>query len=137
MTRTRARAPRGKRVYISRPGKRFKRLNIVAGLIGKEVIAPCFYDWSTNSQWFEVWFEWYFCLLLPLFSVIIMDNARFHRKAELERIAKFYGHQILWLPTYSPDKNRIETLWANLKNWLRNYAHMYPSIQDAVIDYFK
>jgi transposase len=137
MARTQGRSPRGKRVYVSRPGKRYKRLNIVAGQIGSEVIAPHFYDWSTNSQWFEVWFEWYFCLILPLCSIIIMDNARFHRKTELERIAKFYGHQILWLPTYSPDKNHIEKLWANLKNWLHNYAHLYPSIQDAVRDYFK
>ena len=137
MARTRVRATRGKRVYVSRPGKRYKRINIVSGQIGKEVVAPYFYDWSTNSLWFEVWFEWHFCPLLPLLSIIIMDNARFHRKTELERIAKFYGHQILWLPTYSPDKNRIENLWANLKNWLRNYAHLYPSIQDAMRDYFK
>lgn len=136
MARTRARSPRGKRVYVLRPGKRYKRLNIVAGQIGKEVIAPFFYDWSTNSQWFEVWFEWYFCPLLPLLSVIVLDNARFHRKSELERIARFYGHQILWLPTYSPDKNHIEKLWANFKNWLRNYAHLYSSIQLASRDYF-
>ena len=137
MARTRARAPRGKRVHVSRPGKRYKRLNIVAGQIEDDVIAPCVYDWPTNSQWFQVWFEWHFCPLLPLMSIIIMDNARFHKKDELERIARFYGHQILWLPTYSPDKNRIEKLWANLKNWLRNYSHLYPSIQDAIVDFFK
>ena len=137
MARTRARAPRGKRVYVRRPGKRYKRINIVAGQIDNEVISPYFYDWPTSSKWFEVWFEWHFCPKLPSVTIIIMDNARFHRKVELERIAKFYGHTILWLPTYSPDKNRIEKLWANLKNFLRNYSFLYPSIQDAIIDYFK
>jgi hypothetical protein len=137
MSRRFARASKGERVYSLRPGKRYKRLNIVAGQIGNEVVAPCCYEWSTTSGWFEVWFEWHFCPKLPASCLIIMDNARFHRKIELEKISRFYGHTILWLPTYSPDKNRIETLWANLKNWLRAYAHLYPSIQDAVRKYLK
>lgn len=137
MTRNRGRAPRGKRVIVKRPGHRFKRLNVVAGQIGTQIIAPYSYGWTTTASWFEVWFEWHFCPLLPNNTYIVMDNARFHRKAVLERIAKFYGHQILWLPPYSPDKNHIEHLWANLKNWLRLFADSFPSIQDAVLAYFK
>lgn len=38
---------------------------------------------------------------------------------------------------YSPGKKRIEKLWANLKNWLRAYTHLYASIQDAVKHSFK
>ena len=137
MTRTMARSPKGKRVVVFRPGRRFKRLNVVAGKCGDEVIGEFFYDWTTTGCWFEVWFEWYLCPYLRPMSLIIMDNARFHRKKELERIAAFYGYTILWLPPYSPDKNPIEHLWANLKNWLRKCAHLYKSIQDAVVDYFK
>jgi transposase len=137
MSRGYGRAPRGKRVVVQRPGRRFKRLNIVGGQIGTQVIAPCYYDWTTTALWFEVWFEWYFCPALPKNTYIIMDNARFHRKVELERVAKFYGFKIIWLPPYSPDKNPIEKLWANLKNWLRIFAHTYSSIQNAVRDYFK
>lgn len=137
MSRNHGRAPRGKRVIVKRSGRRFKRLNVVAGQIGNKVIAPYYYDWTTTALWFEVWFEWHFCLELPCGTYIVMDNARFHRKIELERIAKFYGHYILWLPPYSPDKNPIETLWANLKNWLRLFAYNYSTIQAAVIDFFK
>ncbi len=137
MSRNRGRAPRGQRVIIKRPGRRFKRLNVVAGQIGTEVIAPYYYEWTTTALWFEVWFEWHFCPALPQCTYIIMDNARFHRKSELERIARFYGHTIIWLPPYSPDKNSIEKLWANMKNWLRSFAHAFPSIQLAIEDYFK
>ncbi len=137
MSRNRGRAPRGKRVIIERPGRRFKRLNIIAGQIGTQVIAPYYYDWTTTAAWFEVWFEWHLCPLLPANTYIIMDNARFHRKVELERIAKFYALEIIWLPPYSPDKNQIEKLWANLKNWLRLFAHTFLSIQDAVLHYFQ
>lgn len=137
MARTKARAPRGKRVVVPRPGKRFKRLNVVAGQCGDAVIGEVFYDWTTDSRWFEVWFEWYLCPALRPNSLIIMDNARFHRKSEIERIATFFGFTVLWLPPYSPDKNPIEHLWASLKNWLRIHAHLFSSLQDAVIDYFK
>lgn len=137
MSRSRARSPRGERVVLPRPGRRFKRLNVIAGQCGTDVIGETFYDWTTDSRWFEVWFEWYFCPNLRHKSVIVMDNARFHRKPQLQQIAKFYDCTILWLPPYSPDKNPIEHLWANLKNWLRNWTYLYSSIQDALLDYFK
>jgi transposase len=137
MARKRARSPRGKRVVVSRPGKRFKRINVVAGQCGSEVIGETQYAWTTDSRWFMVWFEWYLCPFLRPGSVIIMDNARFHNKPQLEQIAHFYGYRILWLPPYSPDKNPIEQLWANLKNWLCNWSHLYTSIQEAIRDYFE
>jgi len=137
MARNRARSPRGERVIVSRPGKRFKRINVVAGQCNSEVIGEVQYQWTTDSRWFEVWFEWYLCPNLRANSLIIMDNARFHRKIPLERIANFYGYKILWLPPYSPDKNPIEQLWANLKNWLRNWSYLYSTIQEAIWDYFK
>jgi transposase len=137
VVRKRVRAPRGKRIVVKRPGKREKRLNVVAGECDNEVIAPYAYDWTTKYTWFEIWFEWYLCPLLRLNSVVFMDNASWHRKSVLEQIARFYSFTIIWLPTYSPDKNRIEQRWANLKFWLQYNINDYPSVQDAVKDYFR
>jgi transposase len=108
----------------------------VAAQCGSEVIAPYIYDWSTNAQWFETWFEWYLCPRLKARSVIIMDNAKFHRKTALTKIAAFYGFKMLWLPPYSPDKNLIEPLWANMKKHIRSNNHSFASLQTAVMDYF-
>ncbi|WP_369717566.1 transposase [Leptotrichia alba] len=47
--------------------------------------------------------------------LIVMDNARFHRKNILEKIIKGMGHCLLFLPPYSPYLNPIEKLWANMK----------------------
>ena len=94
------------------------------------------YDWTTKRVWFEVWFEWHLCPLLRVNSVIIMDNASWRRKSALESIAKFYGFPIIWLPTYSPDKNRIEHLWANLKSWLQYNAKHYNPLQEAISHFF-
>ena len=124
------------RVVVKRPGKREKRLNVAAGLYDDEVLAPVVYDWTTKHVWFEVWFEWHLCPLLRVNSVIIMDNASWHRKSALESIAKFYGFTIIWLPTYLPDKNRIEHLWANLKSWLQYNTKNYNSLQETILHYF-
>jgi len=130
-------APRGEKVYGEVSGKRYKRTNIVSAQCGIEIIAPFIYEWGTKAAWFEVWFEWHLCPLLPPGKVVIMDNALFHRKTTLEKIAVFYGLRIIWLPPYSPDLNHIELLWANLKRWLKSWASAFPSIQEAAAYYFK
>jgi len=130
-------APRGEKVYGEVSGKRYKRTNIVSAQCGNEIIAPFIYDWGTKAVWFEVWFEWHLCPKLSPGKVVIMDNALFHRKPILEKIAAFYGLRIIWLPPYSPDLNRIELFWANLKRWLKSFASAFLSIQDAIANYFK
>jgi len=129
-------APRGEPVYGEVSGKRYKRLNIISAQCGDEAMATFTYGWATTSVWFEVWFEWHLCPLLTPGKVVIMDNALFHRKKPLEKIASFYGLRIIWLPPYSPDFNHIEHLWANLKRWLKSFASSFMSIQDAVHHYF-
>ena len=129
-------APRGVKVYGNVSGKRYKRLNIISALCGDKRIATYTYAWATNSKWFEVWFEWHLCPHLPPGKVVVMDNALFHRKKPLEAIAAFYGLRIIWLPPYSPDFNRIEHLWANLKKWLKSFAVNFATIQVAVHHYF-
>lgn len=131
------RAVRGQRVISFQAGRRYKRLNIIAGLYKEKVIAPYYYDWSTNSEWFEIWLEWHLCPLLKPGSVLVLDNARFHRQSEVERIAKFFRLQVLWLPPYSPDKNKIEKVWANLKNFIRRQGRKFKSLQQSIDSYFK
>ena len=74
--------------------------------------------------------------LLPKGTAIILDNATFHRKSELYKIAAECGYLLVFLPPYSPDKNPIEHSWANMKRWLRKYASSFATIQDAIDAYF-
>ena len=59
---------------------------------------------------------------LPKNSVIVMDNATFHKRADTQELLEQNGHTILWLPPYSPDLNPIENMWAWIKrkrqDWL-------------------
>ena len=45
---------------------------------------------------------------LPTNSVIVMDNAPFHKRANFQHLIEQQGHLLEFLPPYSPDLNPIE-----------------------------
>jgi len=136
MYREYAKAPRGEKVHGRISGKRYRKVNIVAALCGDEIIERHEYGCSMNSRLFEFWFM-LLLKVIPRGSVLIMDNARFHRKKELKKMAKAVGCRVVFLPAYSPDFNPIEHVWGNLKRWLRNNLVNYGSISDACMVFFK
>jgi hypothetical protein len=136
MKRTHGRAKRGVKIYVEMSGKRTKKLNTIAGYCDGKVLGQTTYPWTTDTEWFCMWFEFVLIPLLKACSVIVLDNASFHSKAYLPIIAEAYGHKILWLPKYSPDKNPIEHVWANMKKWLRNFSKNYSSIRFALSAHF-
>ena len=94
------------------------------------------YTGSTNAALFETWFEQ--CLLpcLPEESVLILDNAAFHRKKKLYEIADRHQFTLIFLPPYSPELNPIEKFWAWLKKTLASTASSFPSLDDAIASAF-
>ena len=114
-----ARAPRGEKVYEKISGRRFERTSIVAGQVDGEFIAPMIYKESMTSDFFEAWFQKFLLPTLSTSSVIIMDNARFHRMGKLEILCEEFEHKLLPLPPYSPEYNSIEKTWAHIKKHLK------------------
>ena len=90
------------------------------------------YTGTTDSALFQYWFE--HCLLKEAEkdSIIILDNASFHKKSILPDLAQKYGCEALFLPPYSPDLNPIEKKWAWLKRKLRGNLHEFDSFDDAI-----
>jgi transposase len=135
-----ARAKRGVKVYDKKSGKRVKKVNIIAGLLygisGKKHIAVHSYEHPTKSDFFEEWFEWQLLSEVPENSVIILDNASFHRKQTLIDIAARYGVTVVFLPPYSPQFNPIEQSWANFKRWLKYNAARFSMLEFAIDYYF-
>ncbi|BAP58254.1 transposase [Thioploca ingrica] len=70
---------------------------------------------SINTAVFSAWLEQDLLPKLPLNCVIIMDNASFHRSAPIRQLIEDAGHDLEFLPTYSPDLNPIERKWAQAK----------------------
>jgi Transposase and inactivated derivatives len=130
-------APRGQKVVAEISGKKFKRTNFCAGICLGKWVAPIEYDGTTNSVLFELWFEQ--CLLKEVKSgsVIVLDNATFHRKSVLPRLAAQKNCSVLFLPPYSPDLNPIENKWAWLKRKLRELLPCFSSFDDTVQNIFQ
>lgn len=131
-----ARSARGRPVLGKVSGKKYKRTSIVAGLYNKKIVAPLQYSGTMDSMLFEFWFETILLPCLEAGSVIVMDNARFHRKSVLTELASQVECHVLFLPPYSPDLNPIENFWAWLKARLRNILPSFDSLDDAITDCF-
>jgi transposase len=134
--RERGRAPRGIKVAGKVSGKRFQRLSIVAAKCEDAIVERHEYGCNMNSRLFEFWFM-LLLMVIASGSVIIMDNASFHRKKILKTMAKEAGCRVIFLPPYSPDYNPIEKVWANLKKFLKNHLLKFLSVSDAVYHYFE
>jgi transposase len=113
-------------------------VNIIAGCCSGRVTAPFQYEGTTDSNLAEGWFEKYLLPAVPEKAVIIIDNASFHRKSALFDIVEKAGCTLIFIPKYSPDLNAIEhELWANLKNYLRNYFKNFCSLAEILMDFFR
>lgn len=115
MHRQYARAPRGEQVISDIKGHKTQRVSIVAGLIGKKLIAPWVYEGYTDTDVFNHWVEHVLLRELPPGYTAIMDRATFHRSAKTRALFENAGCRLLLLPAYSPDFNPIEQWWAILK----------------------
>ena len=125
-------SPRGVPVTGKVKGRKYKRMNIVAAKCEGRIIAPMVYDGTTDSKLFETWFTEMLLTSVPKGSVLIMDNATFHRKSKLRELADASGCEVVFLPPYSPDLNPIERFWAWLKAKLRRYLSEFDSFFDAI-----
>jgi transposase len=85
---------------------------------------------STDGVVFEDFVEQllYYCQPYPAQnSVLIMDNASFHRGEQVEQMCREAGVKLLYLPPYSPDLNPIEEFFAELKAFIKKQWHEYES----------
>ena len=62
-----------------------------------------------------------------------MDNWSIHHGDEVRELAERFGCELLYLPTYSPDLNPIEHLFAKVKAFIKN---LRPETIDDLIQSF-
>jgi isftu1 transposase len=59
-------------------------------------------------------------------SVVVMDNARFHKSPQLQTLFDKYQCQLMFLPPYSPDLNPIENMWGNYQVVSTKLLQLHP-----------
>ena len=107
------------RCHAMKPGKRLPRINIIAALCDKHIIAPLVRIGKTTSEVVENWIEKELIPHLKVGQILILDNAAFHRKQIITALLEKVGCMARFLPTYSPDLNQIEHYWSGIKRKIR------------------
>ncbi len=123
-------SPRGQKLFGKAQGKRIKKLNIIAGLCGNKIIAPFACEINVNTDCFNFYLETKLLPSLGESHVIIMDNARYHLSSKTEELIKNKKCEILYLPKYSPELNKIENYWAVFKKYIRKNYEYFKTLEE-------
>ena len=91
------------------------RENVIGALVNNSLTACGTVNGNVDSDTFNTWLEEILIPELPKNSVVIMDNAAFHKSLKTKEILAEHGHELEFLPPYSPDFNPIEHKWAQAK----------------------
>jgi len=121
-------APQGQRCYGKHDWHARGRINVIGALLQNCLLTVSLFTSSINS---DVFFAWVTQDLLPKLqtpSVIVMDNASFHKRSDI--LAAFFQQQhiVEFLPPYSPDLNPIEHKWAQSKALRKRHQCSIPEL---------
>ncbi|GHM58970.1 MAG: hypothetical protein sL5_10880 [Candidatus Mesenet longicola] len=90
------------------------------------------FEGHCDTEIFNTWFEQFLTPILQPGQTVILDNATFHKSKKISDFAKSVGTEILYLPPYSPDFNKIEPHWFVIKNRARKNIPLFKSFRHAV-----
>jgi transposase len=127
-------SPRGVTpVQISR-FQRGQRYQILPAYSQDGVLLSRVFQGSTDADVFEDFIEQllHHCGRWPEpNSVLLMDNASFHRSDRIQELCATAGVKLVYLPPYSPDLNPIEEFFSELKGFVRrNWVNHVEDFKD-------
>jgi len=122
----------GKRIDGLSWGKSKGRTNIIAAWSSSlKLFVSQSYPSSVNKIVFIQWVKNNLVSYLQEGMVVIMDNAPWHKGAEIKTLIENTGAKLIMLPPYYPDLNTIEHAWANLKQAIKSRAN-FLRISDSI-----
>jgi transposase len=122
MTRTRGRAPAGRRLVDKVPHGHWRTTTLIAALDAAGVRCSTVVDGAVNADVFEAFVGQVLVPTLAPGDVVVMDNLSSHKRSRTRELIEGAGATLLFLPPYSPDLNPIELVFAKLKQLLRSLA---------------
>lgn len=115
MPRLHGYASKGSRCFGTHDWGAKGRTNVIGALLLGTLLTVSMFQANVNTEIFTEWVEKDLLPKLPLQSIVIMDNASFHKGHLMKKAIEDAGHTLLYLPPYSPDLNPIEKKWAQAK----------------------
>lgn len=133
MTRSRARAPRGKRVVGRVPRHHGSNITCLAALTPAGIRAPLVFPGALDGTIFVQWLRDRRLPTLAPGTTIVLDTLRVHRTAAARAVIEAAGCRLRFLPASSPDGNPLELAFAKLKTHLRGVAsRAYDTLVTAI-----
>ena len=114
-------APKGQTCCDTHDWQLKNLTNAIGAIHNGQLFSVGLYNQSINSGIFHHWVKTLLLPQLPANSVVVMDNATFHKRQDVQDLFGNAGHTILWLPPYSPDLNPIEHTWAWIKQLRKDW----------------
>ena len=100
-----------------------ERVNTIGAIIDFDFINVCLFDTYMNPDAFYSWLTQELLPSTPTNSIIVLDNATFHKRNDALKEIEQQGHIAEFLPPYSPDLNPIEKKWAQVKSIRRKFNY--------------
>jgi transposase len=114
--------PRGDRVVGTRPFRSWKTVSLIGAIrIGAKPKLMT-HPGSVSGPTFLRFVRTRLVPWLRPGDVVVMDNLNIHKMLAVRQAIEAAGATPVYLPTYSPELNPIELLWADLKRSLRTLA---------------
>jgi transposase len=119
MPRTHGYASKGQACFGVSDWQAKGRTNAIGALLGAGLLTVMLFTCNIDSDVFHSWAVTDLLPKLPFSSIIVMDNAAFHKRQDTQDAIRSAGHELEYLPPYSPDLNPIEHKWAQAKKLRR------------------
>lgn len=118
-------------------GHRTQRVSVIAGWREGECLAPMVFEGYTNSELVCRWAEEMLLTEMLPGQILVLDNASFHPKQRLREILGRAGCEVMFLPPYSSDLNRVEKFWARVKlkvgQWLEDGMTLLDAVMHSLV----
>lgn len=126
-------SPRGARAKGKRPFRSWKTVSLIGAIrLGKRPRLMT-HRGSVDGRVFLKFVKTTLRPMLRRGDVVVMDNLNFHKMRVVREAIEAAGATPIYLPTYSPELNPIEMLWADMKRDLRKLAiPTEPELRQAV-----
>jgi transposase len=111
---------RGKKIIAEICGSKRERASCISATCDGRDVAPLVFQGYCNTAVFENYVENILCPALQPGQVVVMDNASFHKSQRTLELIEAAGCRLLFLPPYSPDFNKQESVWHSLKTFVKN-----------------
>ena len=133
-------APSAERVHDTRPRGKKERVSLIAatsldGVMAQQTLVVT--D-TVNQNALLAFLETTLLPTLAKGSVLVLDNWSVHPGDDVRELVEAYDCELLYLPTYSPDLNPIEHLFAKVKAFVKALRpDTLPTLVQAFCDAVK